>query len=289
MLGSSLCILYHAKHQVFAFHRDEKCYVDCFADYSVDLTEARKVEEQFNNLDPDIVIHCAGLTNVDLCEKEPEEAYLSNVTATENVARYCPDKTMLVYISSDQVYGESKFRSEESVDLHPVNQYGQTKLQGEEMVREVSSNYMIIRTNIFGWNVKLGNISSAEWIFHSLEKCKEITLFTNYIFSPIFSEYLGGVILQLFEKNFQGTVNVGSPTSCSKYEFGITLARIFNFDVSLISAGNILSHKFFAPRPAELSLNLSKISDLVTNLPTYEMSLMKFFKDKRSKIDQKIH
>ena len=289
MLGSSLCTLYHPNHEVFAFHRDEKSYVDCSADYHVDLTEARKVEDHINNLEPDVVIHCAGLANVDLCEKEPEKAYLSNVMATENVARFCPDQATLVYISSDQVYGGSNFRSEESVDLHPVNQYGQTKLQGEEKVREVSSNYMIIRTNIFGWNVKPGNISSAEWIYHSLHKCKEITLFTDYIFSPIFTEYLGRIILQLVEKIFQGTVNVGSPTSCSKYEFGITLAKICNFDVSLISAGSILNHKFSAPRSAELDLNFSKISDLVINLPTYDMSLMKFFEEKNRKIDQKIH
>ena len=73
---------------------------------------------------PDIVIHCAGLTSVDFCEKAPERAFLANVTATENVARSCPDATTLVYISTDQAYGESTDLSEKAVNLHPVNEYG---------------------------------------------------------------------------------------------------------------------------------------------------------------------
>ena len=65
MLGSSLCRLYYDQHEVHALHRDKKCFTDCLADYSLDLINTKKVEELFNLIKPDLVIHCAGLTDVD--------------------------------------------------------------------------------------------------------------------------------------------------------------------------------------------------------------------------------
>ena len=124
MLGSSLCKQYHPSHEVHAFHRDEKSYVKCSADHRIDLSEAKEVERHFNDFTPDIVIHCAGLTNIDLCEIEPEKAYMENVKATENLARACSESATFYYISTDQVYGASIDRSEEAVNLHPLNVYG---------------------------------------------------------------------------------------------------------------------------------------------------------------------
>ena len=280
MLGSSLCQLYHNKHKVYAIHRDKECFTTCSADCSLDLTDTSKVEDVFNQINPDLVIHCASLTSIERCEQNPDLAISANISVTENVAKSCSAETKLVYISTDQVYGEADDHSEANEALQPVNQYGKTKLLGEQKVQDFCSNHLIVRTNIFGWNVKPGRASSAEWMYHALKNRKEITLFTDYTFSPIYTIYLGEIIMRLVDMNFTGVINVGSPTHCSKYDFGQQLAEKFEFSQSLIKKGSIVDYAFKASRSNDMTLNTQRLSDLGIIAPDYRNSIKKFKQNK---------
>ena len=276
MLGSSLCQLYHNKHKVHALHRDKECFTACSADYSLDLTDTSKVDDVFNQIYPDLVIHCASLISLERCEQNPDLAISANVSVTENIAKLCSAETKLVYISTDQVYGDTADYSEANEALRPVNQYGKTKLLGEQKVQDLCSNYLIVRTNIFGWNVKPDRISSAEWIYNSLRNGQKITLFSDYIFSPVYTKYLGEAILWLVHMNFSGLINVGSPIQCSKYDFGQHMAEIFGFDQSLISRGSIKEHSFIAKRCAKLDLNCDRLIKMKMDIPTWRQSILRF-------------
>jgi len=280
MLGSSLCRLYEHMHDVYAFHRDGICYAPCLADFSLDLVNRGEMEKIFLRIKPDLVIHCAGLTDVDKCEKNPTLAYEANVTVTKHIARICGNDTKLVYISTDQVYGAAADHSESNTDLQPLNRYGKTKLQGEYTVREHSTAHIIIRTNIFGWNVKPGKTGSAEWMYRSLKKKQAITLFTDYVFSPLYTEYLGETIIQLAQMNFSGVVNAGSSAPCSKYEFGMQLSEVFGLDKSLITKGSVNEHVFEAARPDDLTLPAQKLVNLGITVPGYRTSIERFYKNR---------
>ena len=280
MLGSSLCQLYHNKHKVHALHRDKECFTVCSADYSLDLTDTSKVGEVFNQINPDLVIHCASLTSLERCEQNPDLAMSANVSVTENVARSCSAETKLVYISTDQVYGETTDYSEANEALQPINQYGNTKLLGEQKVKDLCSDHLIVRTNIFGWNVKPDRVSSAEWIYHALKNGEEITLFSDYIFSPLCTEYLGTIMTQLLEVRFTGVINVGSPQPCSKFDFGMQLAERFEFNQSLIKKGSIVDYNFKAPRFNNLTLNTQSLSNLGIIASDYRKSIKKFKQNK---------
>ena len=182
MLGSALCQLYNDKYIVYALHRDEKCLSVCKEDYSLDLRHVASVNKIINEIEPDLLIHCAGLTNIESCEQNPDLAVSLNVSTIENIARSCSDKTKLIYVSTDQVYGDTEDYSETNQLLKPVNNYGKSKLYGEQKLQNISSNYLILRTNIFGWNVKRARVSSAEWMYFTMKQGKEINLFTDYIF-----------------------------------------------------------------------------------------------------------
>ncbi len=280
MLGSSLCQLYKHTNEVYALHRDKECYASCLADFSLDLTNQEKLQRIFFQIKPDLVIHCAGWTDVDKCEKNPELAYYANVTATKHLAQICGKDTKLVYISTDQVYGVADDHSESNIDLQPLNIYGKTKLQGEYTVQDHSTAHIIIRTNIFGWNVKPGKTGSAEWMYHSLKKKQTIILYNDYIFSPVYTKYLGEVITQLEQMNFCGVVNAGSPDPCSKYAFGMVLSEVFGFDKSLIIKGSVTEHVFEAARPDNLTLNTQKLVDLGITVPDYKISIKRFHKNR---------
>ena len=151
-------------HAIYAMHRDLDCYVPCIEIYSFDLNDNEQLEKVFYSIEPDIVLHCAGLINMEHCEKNPQLAGEQNAKVTEYIAKLCGSNTKFIYISSDQVYGDILTKSEECIDLQPLNEYGKSKLLGEKQVKRYCSNYIIIRTNIFGLSVKPGKVSSAEWI-----------------------------------------------------------------------------------------------------------------------------
>jgi dTDP-4-dehydrorhamnose reductase len=277
MLGSSLCRNYHKIHEVYALHRDKECLVSCTNSYSFDLLKAQKVNSMVNKINPALIIHCAGLIDMDKCEKDPATAFDFNFLITDNIIRSCSEKTKFIYISTDQVYGKTNDRSEDNKNLQPVNEYGKSKLLGEKIVQDLHQNHIIIRTNIFGWNVKKSKVSSAEWIYNSLNYGKEITLFTDYTFSPIYTKYLGDIIMELVKLDFIGIINVGSSTPCSKYDFGIRLAKEFGLAHTKIAKGTIDDHSFEAKRVNDLSLNVEKFTDLGLSIPTYQESLHNFF------------
>ena len=276
MLGNALCKAYHERHKVYAFHRDQKCYVPCIDDYSLDLISEKYLKRIFDSINPDLVIHCASLINLDLCEKDKRFAYETNVLVTENIVKACLKNAKLIYISTDQVYGNVNENIESNINLKPINYYGKTKLLGEEKVKKFHTNPIIIRTNIFGCSVKPNRVSSAEWIYNSIKKREKITLFTDYFFSPIYTKYLADIIMQLVNKDFSGIINVGSPKPCSKYEFGTRLANELNIINKYLTKGLINDHNFLTPRSKDLSINTKKLLSLGINAPSYIQSIKSF-------------
>ena len=80
----------------------------------------------------------------------------------------------LIYISTDQVYGNDPNKSETNFNINPINQYGKTKYKAELKVRTYCQDAIIIRTNIFGWNINPNKSSFAEWVYAALKNKNKI-------------------------------------------------------------------------------------------------------------------
>lgn len=127
---------------------------------SMDITDAKAVENILTQIKPDAVIHCAAWTAVDAAEDEDkqEKVRLVNVTGTENIAKVCQKLDIkMMYLSTDYVFdgqGESPW-DPDCKDYKPLNVYGQTKLDGELAVSGLVSKFFIIRIAwVFGKNGK---------------------------------------------------------------------------------------------------------------------------------------
>lgn len=103
---------------------------------SMDITDTEAVEKNIKDLAPDVVVHCAAWTAVDLAEDEDKQAKVRaiNVGGTDNIAKACKEvNAKMVYISTDYVFdgqGETPW-DPDCKDYKPLNVYGQTKLDGE--------------------------------------------------------------------------------------------------------------------------------------------------------------
>ncbi|HEY9080134.1 SDR family oxidoreductase [Magnetovibrio sp.] len=238
-------------------------------DVSCDLTDTLAVQQLFQNLRPNIVIHTAALTDVDRCEAEPEEAKRLNHVACETLAALSSEhKARLVYISTDQVYSGRHKDNSETDQPAPVNVYGSSKLAGEQAVMSNGRN-LVFRTNMFGPSRTPGRMSLSDFFFAKLKRQEPLMLFADMYFSPLHMQTLSDYVAQSIRKEIHGTYNLGSRCGLSKKDFCIAIARLFGFDTANTRAASGLDNSDRAPRPADLRLNVERIEKaLGVQMPT---------------------
>jgi len=279
LLGNNLAHYFRDKYEVIGLYsshpvlikgiRTEKC--DLLGDNSI-----RKIIFDFN---PSVIIHCASLTNIDQCEIDKNLTEKINIGSTKNIVETIVDKHIkLVYISTDSVYDGVKGDFSEDDKINPLNYYGLSKYEGELQVLR-KENSLILRTNIFGWNIQ-DKMSIGEWILDELNGRRKVNGFKDAYFSSIYTLELARVIDMAMRKNLSGIYNCGSRTSCSKYEFALKIAGCFGIDKTCITPISIDDFNFKAKRGKNLSLNVNKLQkELDYNLPTIDQSLDAFYRD----------
>lgn len=158
----------------------------------LDITNRSNVMDYFKKNKIDAVIHCAALTDMKLCETNPNLAIETNSSGTACLVEVCNNsKIRFIYISTDYVYPCIDGNYGENSEVKPFNVYAWTKFLGELFVMNVE-NHCIIRTSFFDPN----NIPFD-------------TSFTDSFCSKIPIQELSSEIIKILEGNFIGTINVG--------------------------------------------------------------------------------
>jgi dTDP-4-dehydrorhamnose reductase len=259
LLGSNLSTIFKEDFKVyFTFNKNSINLRDCEG-VKLDLTNFEETKKLILKIKPKVIIHCAALTNVDYCEENPKEAELINSEATKNIGEISNEiKSKLIYLSTDSVFDGVKGDYSEEDKTNPLNVYGRTKLEGEEYVKDSCRDYLIVRTNIYGWNA-ISKYSLAEWMLDKLEKNEEFYGFKDISFTPISVNNLGRAILEACKKDIRGLYHIAGSEKCSKFEFANTIADVFNLNKNLIKSVNSDILDFKAKRAKNMSLNTEKI------------------------------
>lgn len=243
----------------------------------VDLTDRELTLEGLQELRPEVMIHCAAMTDVDRCENEPAAARIMNVDATRTLAEWSAQHGChFVFISTDSVFdGQSGNFSEEERPA-PVNEYARTKQGAEEAVRACRSDALILRTNFYGWNFK-EKASLGEWMLEKLAGRERLTAFTDVRFNPLLVNDLAKIIFDLIARRAAGVFHAGARNECSKYEFALMLAEIFDLDASEVLSISIGDSALRAARPRNSTLKIEKLTRyLGREMPSVEEGLRSF-------------
>ena len=166
----------------------------------LNLEKKNILEKQLRKLNIKIVIHTAGMTDVDKCEKYIKNCKRINFDYTKNLSDVCKKLNLyLVFISTDQLFdGKKKLYYEESKCL-PLNVYSKFKYLSEEYIKNNNNKFLIIRTNFFG-NGPIYRKSYSDYILDNLKKKNKINLAKDIFFSPISTKYLTKYINLLIKK-----------------------------------------------------------------------------------------
>lgn len=224
----------------------------------LDLTDEKKVFDLISNLLPDIVINTAGLTSVDDCEANPELAQQMNVDTVKNIAKATRNTSVkLVHLSTDHLFdGLQKLYVEES-EVHPLNEYAKTKRQAELEVLGLDPRALIVRSNFYGKS-KATKKSFTDWLEMELSQKHQIKMYTDLFFSPIYINDLIDFTNIAIKKDVCGILNITGSERISKFDFGITFAKVFNFDQTSIHPSTLIEFPKKVVRPKDMSLSPDK-------------------------------
>lgn len=267
LLGSSLVpFLSSLGHQVHSFTRSQYP--------SVDLTDALAAKTLLDKIYPDVVVNLAALTNVDLCEKTPTEAYLSNTKLVESLAEWSlKNGVHIIHISTDMVYSKEGLNKEH--DVLPMNYYGYSKYCGE--LHALIANGTILRTNFFGKSNLPSKSSFSDWLRTSFQKKDALKLFQDVFFTPLHIDTLCSMIDLCIEKKNAGIFNLGSKEGLSKAGFAQYYAKLLNHPIEehskLVSIKDV---SLIAPRPQHMQMDVSKFEQTFNvKLPTLKQEIEK--------------
>jgi dTDP-4-dehydrorhamnose reductase len=141
-LGAALVHAYRGKFDVVGFNHAQ-----------LDLANPQQIRERLSSLDFDLLINCAAFTDVDLCEKEKEQAFSINAEAPRVLAEICAAKTAkLIHFSTDYVFDGEKHEPYIEEDVaKPISVYGESKRAGEKFVLQASDRHVVLRVSwVFG-------------------------------------------------------------------------------------------------------------------------------------------
>lgn len=278
LLGANFVLVaLHRAENVLATYYQHPIHFSGARCVRVDLTNHRDTDELVYSTMPTWIVHCAALTDVDWCEQHPDETWLVNHDVTRNLAIAARHvNSRFIFISTDSVFDGERGDYAEIDQPRPLNVYSRSKLAAEKAVQEHVEHRLIVRTNIYGWNVQ-DKFSIAEWMLGRLEDSQTLPAFQDVLFTPILVNDLSEIVLAMMKRKLAGLYHVAGSQACTKYEFAAALANVFGFDPTLIKAVSIAGSSLVAARPRKTSLQTVKAcSALGRPMPDLRSGLTRF-------------
>jgi len=237
--------------------------------FKLDISDRDSLKFTLDKLEPDTIIVTAALTDVDKCEMYPETASKVNTEPFKYIVSYLKRHGgRLIQISTDYVFSGEKGNYRESDERKPINVYGKTKMEAEDIIVDSRINFALVRTSgIFGVNESTGKSNFFTWLYSNLKNGNEIRLVTDQIYSPVLNAVLAEAIHEIYESEIDGIIHFSSLDAISRFEFGIMMADIFDFNKENIHPARMEDMPWKAKRPKDSSLNNDRALRTMTRKP----------------------
>jgi dTDP-4-dehydrorhamnose reductase len=252
---------------------------------AANFLQADKLPGILDKLQPKFIVNCSAYTAVDKAEMERDEAFAVNTAAPRAIARWCGvNEAVLVQFSTDYVYpGIGEDIQSETTATGPQNYYGETKLLGEESIRNAGCRSVILRTS---WVYSHVGHNFVKTMLRLGESKETLSVVNDQIGSPTYAPDLARVVNDLIPQLMQPSgrracevYNIANQGFTSWHGFAEEIfkqARGLKFDLKVSQVNGIASEQYPTPakRPLNSRLNQSKIKkDFGVEMPFWQDSL----------------
>ena len=250
---------------------------------SLDITDAEAVARVLNEVHPDVVVHCAAWTAVDLAEDEDkiDRVRAINAGGTANIAKVCKElDAKMVYISTDYVFdGQGTEPWEpDCKDYKPMNVYGQTKLEGELAVSSTLDKYFIVR---IAWVFGLNGKNFIKTMLNVGKKYDTVRVVNDQIGTPTYTLDLARLLVDMIETEKYGYYHATNEGGyISGYDFTCEIFRQAGYDTKVVPVTTEEYGLSKAARPFNSRLDKKKLTENgFTPLPTWQDALCRYLKE----------
>jgi len=248
----------------------------------LDIVDSEKVFRKVKSIRPDYIFHFAAETDVDLCQQEPEHAFKINALGTRNMALAAKEcRSRLLYVSTGNVFDGNKLAAYiESDKPCPINEYGKSKLQGEEEVKGLLSEYFIIRVGwmVGGWGL------DKKFVYKIVQQLqegrRELRVVSDKFGSPTFTKDFAANFMSVLDTKQFGLYHMANKGTCSRYDIALAVVELMGLR-GRVEVVPIVSSQFPlpAPRPRSEMMNNHKLDLLkLNNMPCWQESLAEYIK-----------
>lgn len=250
---------------------------------SLDITDASAVQATIKEVNPDVIIHCAAWTAVDMAEDDDkvEKVRAINAGGTQNIANVAKElDAKMVYISTDYVFdgqGEQPWEPD-CKDYKPLNVYGQTKLEGELAVANTLDKYFIVR---IAWVFGLNGKNFIKTMLNVAKTHDTVKVVNDQIGTPTYTYDLARLLVDMVETDKYGYYHATNEGGyISWYDFTKEIYRQAGLDTKVLPVTTAEYGLSKAARPFNSRLDKSKlVENGFTPLPTWQDALSRYLKE----------
>jgi len=254
-----------AGHRVVAWGGRTGGVRDAATPTRVDLTDPAATAEALEAADPEVVLHAAAISTAEGVRQDPERGRAVNVEATARLAAWCARRgRRLVFTSTDLVFDGSTPWNREDSPAEPVLAYGRTKREAEPFVTDAGG--LVARLSLLYGPSRSAAASFFDRTFEDLRKRLPQTFFEDEYRTPLDFRTAADALVRLAESGASGVVHVGGRERLSRYDLARRAAAALGFDPALILANRQRDATFPEPRPADVSLDTTRLAALLPGL-----------------------
>jgi dTDP-4-dehydrorhamnose reductase len=233
----------------------------------LDLCDFPAVERAFRAEHPDLVIHCAALTQSPLCQSEPEQAWRINVQATKHLAQLA-EAIPFVFFSTDLVFDGQRGSYNESAPPNPLSIYAETKLAAELVVL-ANPRHTVVRTSLNAGHSPTLDRGLDEQLRVAWERHQKTRLFTDEFRSPIPASVTARAVWEIANQGRTGLYHVAGAQRLSRWEIGQLVAARYPHLKPQIEPASLKDYAG-PPRPPDTTLDCRKIQEVLSfRLPAF--------------------
>ncbi len=266
LLGTDLCHALRDRHELTGWSRGVRKASSAagIRIEKVDITDPEAVLSRMSHLRPDVVIHAAAQADVDAAERDPTSARAVNVQGTENVARACASAgSYLIAISTDYVFDGTLDRPYREEDPpHPINAYGQMKVEAEQVVLAFSPGSLVIRiSGLFG-------AARSNFVLETIRAFRsgrKVLVAADQVNSTSYSKDIAEAVGKIVEgrsvhpgRTLEGVLHLANSGGASRWDVARQIASALGAPESLIQRTTWAQINRPAPRPVNSRLDCSR-------------------------------
>ena len=261
-LGAALVREYQGKFDVTSFNHEQ-----------LDLANQNQTRDNLSPLEFDLLINCAAMTNVDLCEQEIEQAFAINAEGPQLLARICRDKhAKMIHFSTDYVFdGEKREPYVETDAAKPISVYGESKRTGEKLVLQTQDRHLVLRVS---WVFGPDRPSFIDAMIKRAREEEHIDAVADKFSTPTYTHDIAEMVSRFFDVDVPGGIlHFANNGECSWQEYAqhaldCCRASGISLKAKTVGPAKIADMKnWIARRPVYSVLSTAKYAKLTSVIP----------------------